>query len=37
MLQWNSKASAMLVIALLTALASFNGFLGLPELLNFAW
>jgi hypothetical protein len=37
MLQWNSKASALLVIALLTTLASFDGFLGLPGLLNFAW
>jgi hypothetical protein len=37
MLQWNSKASAMLVIAVLATLASFNGFLSVPELLNFAW
>jgi hypothetical protein len=37
MLQWNSKASVVLVIAILATLASFNGFLGLPEALNFAW
>jgi len=37
MLQWNSKASALLVVALLAALASFGGLLDLPQLLNFAW
>jgi hypothetical protein len=37
MLQWNSKVSATLVIALLTALASFNAVFSVPELLNFAW
>lgn len=34
MLQWNPKASAMLVIAILTTLASLAGVL---EPLNFAW
>ena len=37
MLQWNSKASVQLVVALLAALASFGGLLDLPQLLNFAW
>jgi hypothetical protein len=37
MLQWNSNVSAVLVIAILTALASLNGVLSVPELLNFAW
>jgi hypothetical protein len=34
MLQWNSKVSAVLVIAILTTLASVAGVL---EPLNFAW
>jgi hypothetical protein len=37
MLQWNPKGSALVVVALLTALASFGGLLDLPQLLNFAW
>jgi hypothetical protein len=37
MLQWNSKVLAVLVITLLTALASLNGVFSVPELLNFAW
>jgi hypothetical protein len=34
MLQWNSTASAVLVVAILTTLASLAGVL---EPLNFAW
>lgn len=37
MLQWTTRRSALVVLALLAALASFGGLLDAPQLLNFAW
>ena len=37
MLQWNSKTTAVLMIALLLVLASLAGMFDLPDSLNFAW
>ena len=38
MLQWNSKFSALVVLALLVAIAAVDGFAGgISALLNFTW
>ena len=36
MLQWNSKITALIVVALLVAMAAINGF-GIFFSLNFTW